>query len=219
MKNILFALILIFFLTISCTTSVKELDFGYVEENCYINKWINLKIKAENGWLPIQHDDLLKTEFPNEHVNYIGIEKKEDLECINGLGEEKKFIKDKKLLYARPFALNYNNEATVFFEIFKKNSKNLKLKTLEDFVKLLEEKLRSSSIIFKYDISEILNENMDGIDFTKFSVEIDYGFPEKVYVDYLIKEKDDFFIVIMMNHYKSTEEALNDFVENNIEII
>ncbi len=220
MKKKLLALtfILMVFLSTACNNVENNMSFGKISKNNYINSWVNLKLIIGSGWEPVSYDILNKMSFPNEHVNLVGISSSSDVECVNGLGAKEDFLKNKNIFYARPFALNYKNEASIVFEIFKKKSDYHYLKNVDDFVSFLAEQLKSSSLVTDFNITNVNDENIKGIDFSKFSADINYGFPEKLYVDYYIKSVDGFFMLIMMNHYRHTEDVLDGFVNNNIEI-
>lgn len=211
-KLLIFISTLLIILSISCNNTSKNIDFGEIYENNYINQWIGLKFKTGNGWESISYDLLDELSFPNEHVNLIGIESKKDVECVNGLGREKQFLEDEDILYGRPYGLTYNDEASVILEIFK-------LKNVDEILKTLEERFTSSSYVMNFKLLENEKSSIKEVEFHKISVEVDYGFPEKLYMDCYTKEVNGFFILIMANHYNETEDALNDFLNNNIELL
>ena len=218
-KLFIFISTLLLILLISCNSVNGNLDFGEIYENNYINRWIGIKFRNGNEWEHVSYDLMEKMSFPNEHVNLIGIESKEDKECVNGPGRERDFLERNDIFYSRPYALNYNNEASVVFEIFKSRYGFNTLRSIEDFLDVISNKFKNSSYVVGFKLLETSKSCIKGVEFDKISVEIDYGFPENLYADYYIKKIDGFFVLIMMNYYDETEITMSDFLVDNIEIL
>ena len=218
-KLLIFINVLLVILSISCNNANSNLDFGEIYENNYVNQWIDLQFKNGNGWESIPYELLNKMSFPNEHVNLIGIESKEDKECINGFGGERVFLKSNDVFYSRPYALNYNDEASVVIEIFKSKYGSNTLNSVEDFLDIIRSKFKNSSYVVSFKFLETSKGSLQGVEFDKVSAEIDYGFPENLYAEYYIKKIDDFFVLIMMNYYNETKDVIKDFFDENVEVI
>lgn len=197
-----FSTIILALTLISCSGNSTALSTGKVENNNYINDWLDIKIEQLDGWTIIPDEQL--TEMYSNQSN-----------VVIGLGDsKKKEFEQGSFSGLYPLGLVHSaTNASILLGIEKSDAESSK--AIDNYISNLKgqlEQLESQGLVYK--IQDPKSTNIGEFSCTQIEAMAEYG-GNNITQNYYLQPKDGYiFALITTAPSDSGADAINELLNN-----